>query len=71
MTKLVKEIFCPGCRRTGRTSDPRRYCPECREDFKKQECVLCSAPVLTDVPNVLCDQCEADCEYQERQDTRQ
>jgi hypothetical protein len=65
MTKSVKEIFCPGCHRTGMSSDSRHYCPECREDLKKQACVLCSAPVLTDVPQVLCDACEEDCRLNE------
>ena len=71
MTKSVKDVICPGCRRTGVTSDPRRYCPECREDLEKQECILCSKSVLTDVPFVLCDACEANCEYLETQDTCQ
>ena len=65
MTKPVKEVSCPGCQRTGQTTDPRRYCRDCRENLRRQQCDFCETAVITDVPYVLCDECQAEGEQWE------
>lgn len=68
MPKPVNEISCSGCLRVGQTDDSRLYCPECREDLERQACVVCSTPVKSDVPHVLCDACLEECRLEEQQD---